>query len=114
LADGDDVVFYLAGKGNRVFVGQAELAARPRSVREVPVGRDVGAENDEWNLVVGLRNIDVWPRGVPAEPLVPRLGFIAVKDQWPSRFSMGLISIGKADFETICEAARRAEETTQS
>jgi hypothetical protein len=59
LADGDHVLFYLAGKGNRAFVGQAELSAAPRPISEVAAGRDVGAENDEWNLPVELRNIDV-------------------------------------------------------
>jgi predicted RNA-binding protein len=108
LGKGDRVLFYLAGKENRAFVGQAELAGPPRAIDEVIPDLDTSVEHGEWNLAVRLLSVEVWPRKVFVEPLVPQLKFITAKDQWLSRFAVGLISIGEDDFATIREAATRS------
>ncbi len=106
LASGDQVIFYLAGEGNRAFVGQAEVASAPQPLEEiVPESADVF--EPEMPLAVRLTRIRVWPKRVSVEPLASTLRFLRAtiesrsgsdrKNAWSSRFAVGLLSIRESD-----------------
>jgi hypothetical protein len=114
LAPGDRVIFYLAGEGNRMFVGEAEVASAPQPLREIAPESAHGLE-PEMPRGVGLREIRMWPNRVDVGALAPRLRFLRAtiesrsgqRNPWAARFAVGLVSIREDDFDTILAAASR-------
>jgi hypothetical protein len=104
LSEGDLAIFYLAGRGNRVFIGEAVVASRLAPIDEV-VPPDFRMRESAMVNAVRLDDARVWQRPVDAERLVPRLHFIGNKVHWMARFAVGLIAIGEEDERVIRSAA---------
>ncbi|HEY3282613.1 MAG TPA: EVE domain-containing protein [Armatimonadota bacterium] len=101
---GDLVLFYLAGEGERQFVGQAVLASEvePATDEERDLLRGLGIFGFGDRL--RLKDVVTWERPVPIAPLIERLAFITNKKYWGHHFRMGAVSISAEDYETVLVA----------
>jgi hypothetical protein len=104
FSQGDDLLFYLSGKGARHVLGNAQIAGQLAPV----TGDDrrvLSTLAIPWfQFRVPLCLIDVWTKPVPLFDLVPRLAFITDKANWGLSVRQGCRSISTDDYELVMAA----------
>jgi len=112
---GDRIVLYVTRgayhnptRDRSQVIGLAEATGRPSIGRIEVAGRSYGKS-------FGLRLDDIADigRGLPFEPLVPRLGFIANKASWGGALRRPVVKLPESDFSVI-ESAFRAHRRRES
>ncbi len=104
LREGDEVIFYLGGKGgSRGFAGIGVLTSDPRPLKGSESAK-FGLSSSKFDQVVELRDLKLWRRVKPVGRIVPRLNFIKKKESWGAYLQGGIIHISKQDFELLIEA----------
>lgn len=94
MTKGDNVVFYLGGKGNMEFIGRALLGS--------PLVKDDGD-----SLYVTLDDIKVWKKPLPIRKILDILEFIHKKRHWGIYMQGGVVRLPSKDFSTILSNAKK-------
>lgn len=89
LAKGDKVVFYLAGRGFKKFIGNAEIDS---SLRD---------DNDGINHYVLLKHVNYWEKPVRIETVLDKLEFIKNKSKWGLYFQSGVCPMTEKDHSLL-------------
>lgn len=97
MKTGDQVLFYVSGKGAMYFAWQSELAGSVCALDELEtrLGLDLGLE--EYELKVSLSKVQVWKSRVPIRPLIDELDFIKNKAYWSYNLRKAVVRIGEPD-----------------
>jgi len=100
---GDRIVFYLAGRGSRYFVGTAVVAGAVVEVGKANRGIlcDFGLYGYKYELP--LSDIVVWDNPKPIKPMVPDLAFIKDKRYYGLHLRQGAARISESDYRLIVE-----------
>jgi len=89
LAKGDRVVFYLAGKGFKKFIGSAEIDS---SLRD---------DDDGINHYVLLKHVNHWKKPVKIKTVLDKLEFIENKSKWGMYFQSGVRPMAEKDYSLL-------------
>lgn len=102
LRAGDYMVVYLAGKGNRIFIGKFRLGSKPKPFNHIsPELKELAGY---YSLVVPISDIVLWNEPKPIIDLLPKLSFIVDKKNYGLYLRQGLRQIPQQDFEAIITA----------
>lgn len=98
LAEGDRVIIYLAGKGNRFFTADFTIACKPYEVKLEP-------NEPEWLTLfpirINVRNIKIWAEQLPIGDVLEQLDFIKDKKNYGLYFRQSTRVIDEKDFLLI-------------
>jgi len=89
LRAGDKVVFYLAGKNEKKFVGNCTLNSAIKKKENVLVSS------------VDLTQITIWKRHLDVHDVLADLVFVKNKDNWGASFQGGVAPISEKDYRLI-------------
>ncbi|MCS7116584.1 MAG: EVE domain-containing protein [Nitrososphaerales archaeon] len=98
---GDKVIFYLAGKEGRKFVGMCTLASEVYPVSEVEKRVAMGLPSSTMDYVVDLREVEIWNDPVELNEVAPKLSFIKDLNKAKMYFRGGVRAIKEEDFNRI-------------
>lgn len=103
LAEGDKVVVYLAGKGNRFFAADFTISSEPYRVEK-------DALDPEWLPMfpfrVEIKNIKQWKEMLPISDAIDKLDFIQDKKNYGLHFRQSTKIIGEKDYQTIVQSKK--------
>jgi len=98
LSEGDRVVIYLAGKGNRFFNADFTIANKPNEVKPEP-------NEPDWLTMFPIRidinNIRLWAEQLPISDVISQLEFIKDKKNYGLYFRQSTRVIEESDFSII-------------
>jgi hypothetical protein len=101
---GDTFLFYLAGKGHRVFIGNARAAGLPRLVDGREKRYLESLELDNLRYFIPLEDIEIWKETRSITPLLRELSFTRRTRHYGGAFRYGITEIEKRDFDLITGA----------
>lgn len=101
---GDRVVFYLAGGGNKTFIGEGLVERSPEKLgkKELALVQVLGLKRFVYHIK--LKDIVLWKHPVEIEPIIGSLSFIRNKQYWGLSLRMGTVRIGDEDLDKIRSA----------
>jgi len=109
VKDGDEVIFYLTGAG---FIGKATLKS--------PAYIDKTGDSETWwfnrsdvNYRVDLKDIDVWQKTKPIQPILPNLSFVKKTKNWGVYLQGGVRKISEEDYLAILNSSIYEVESIQ-
>ena len=96
--EGDRVVVYLAGRGNRLFAADFTIASKPFEAKSEP-------NDHEWlvmfPITIEIKNIKIWSKRLPIVEVLAQLNFIKDKKNYGLYFRQSTRVIEKKDFYII-------------
>jgi hypothetical protein len=102
--NGDRLLFYLGGTGNRCFVGTASVLSEPEPVTkdDVTVLKNLGLRWFDMRLPLG--DVTVWPKPKPMMAVKGQLSSIKDKKNYGLYLRQGARRIWDEDFRRIADA----------
>ena len=98
LAEGDRVVVYLAGKGNRFFAADFTITCKPYEVKPE-------ANEPEWLAMfpirIDIKNINLWAEKIPIGDIIAQIDFIKDKKNYGLYFRQSTRVVEEKDFSII-------------
>jgi hypothetical protein len=103
---GDRVLFYVAGRGERCFVGSAAIggATTGATAADRALARRLGLEG--FAERIPLTAVKLWDPPVPIAPLLPDLQFVTDKQNWGLHLRQAAKRIPVADYDLVVGARR--------
>jgi len=100
FGEGDRVVIYLAGKGNRFFAADFTISSKPYEAEE-------NTHDPDWLAMfpirVEIQNINQWKEPLPVNDVIDKLSFIQDKKNYGLYFRHSTKLIGEKDYYTIVQ-----------
>jgi len=104
LDEGDRVVIYLAGQGNRFFAADFIIASKPYKVKPEP-------NEPDWLTMfpirINIRNIKFWAEQLPIGDILAQLDFIKDKKNYGLYFRQSTRVIEEKDFLKIIKKSNK-------
>lgn len=101
----DLVLFYVAEKGG-LIVGKGALASDPYPISNIEYKLALGLPSKNFDYIVDLKNIEVWPVPVEFKRVYEKLSFIKDKSK-PYVYLQGSIKrLSEEDYNFICNLAK--------
>lgn len=101
IRDGDNVVFYLAGKGGQRFLGTCILASSYYKLSRQEKEKLDHGPSFRPNYGVRLKEVHVWDLPESIYPLIKKLEFIEDPSKWGSYLQGSISRIPEVDYSTI-------------
>jgi len=114
LEEGDQVVFYLAGRSGQRFLGTCSLASGSRKLRESERKKFTHGTFFQSNHGVKLANIKIWNTPTPIRSLIETLDFIRNPEVWRCYLQGSIRAISERDYEIIISTHESNEMTQRS
>lgn len=100
LNEGDKVVIYLAGKGNRAFAADFAISSKPYEVEPEPNDPDW---LDMFSIRIDVKDVRLWVKQVPIGNIIEYLDFIKDKKNYGLYFRQSTRVIDEKDFMIIID-----------
>jgi hypothetical protein len=107
LKNDDRVIFYLAGKEGRCFLGTCLLDSSFKTLSLDEFKRVINDENSDWCNGVFLKNIVQWDKPIPVRILLGKVSFINEIKNYGSFIQGSIRKISKKDFEAIVREQKK-------
>lgn len=101
LGDGDQVLFYVGGRGGGRFAGRCVIEKAPRGLTQMERRLTEGLCEGHNDLMVELGDVEVWRKAKPISDLLPTLSFIKNKKAWRAYFQGSIIATPSDDYDRV-------------
>lgn len=98
LAEGEKVVIYLAGRGNRLFAADFTIASKPHEVKPEPSDPDW---LEMFPVRVDITDVKLWAQKIPIGDIIAQIDFIKDKKNYGLYFRQSTRVVEEKDFLVI-------------
>lgn len=102
---GDHVLLYVAGRGARYFIGDAEIGGHIEDANAEDIATAEALGLDGFREKIPLSKAAIWKESVPIKPLVEKLSFIKDKRNYGLHLRQAATRINREDYDRLMQHA---------
>ncbi|MEM0275011.1 MAG: EVE domain-containing protein [Nitrososphaerota archaeon] len=107
LRQGDHVVFYVASKIERGFMGRGILAGEPHLITDEQRFHIIGMPSEAFDYTVEFSEAEIWGKPISIEEVKDKMPYL--KGRVKIIFRGSIIRISEEDYNTLIEARKLKE-----
>lgn len=106
LKQGDKVIFYVASRNERGFMGCGVVGSEPHPITPEQRFHILGMPSEAFDYAVDFSEAEVWERIVPPDELINRIPILMGRRNLRAPFRGSIIRITEEDFYRIVEVVK--------